>query len=265
MVVSIVRRCVVSVSSGDSDVRDRLRSGRHCTAVSSQHKAPRSAHPRKSEDYTPGNFVRSWMSGSLLWKRCWNTAKFVPGESHGCSHRKFEDHGSRCKVLLDCPTTPTVQSWFGAFRLLSVRAYEWWTAQTFSWQRLRHSSCEKVGSLHCCRLLREQYAGCFSSLAKMQSQWWWMCGTVLFCILKLALSSGIIVRPSSVVISMKINSRHYFWSALVKYSHWASVTLEINYLYKYIDALTHTSKEVGLEVNTEKTKYMSMSHHQNLG
>jgi hypothetical protein len=26
-----------------------------------------------------------------------------------------------------------------------------------------------------------------------------------------------------------------------------------------------TSKEVGLEVNTEKTKYMLMSHHQNVG
>jgi hypothetical protein len=29
--------------------------------------------------------------------------------------------------------------------------------------------------------------------------------------------------------------------------------------------LIDTSKEVGLEVNTEKTKYMSLYHHQNAG
>jgi hypothetical protein len=32
---------------------------------------------------------------------------------------------------------------------------------------------------------------------------------------------------------------------------------------KNTQALTDTSKEVGLEVNTEKTKYMLLSHHQN--
>jgi hypothetical protein len=33
----------------------------------------------------------------------------------------------------------------------------------------------------------------------------------------------------------------------------------------FTEALIDTSKEVGLEVNTEKTKYMLMSHHQNAG
>jgi hypothetical protein len=34
---------------------------------------------------------------------------------------------------------------------------------------------------------------------------------------------------------------------------------------KNIEALIGASKEVGLEVNTEKTKYMLLSHHQNAG
>jgi hypothetical protein len=32
-----------------------------------------------------------------------------------------------------------------------------------------------------------------------------------------------------------------------------------------METLIDTSKEVGLEVNTEKTKYMLLSHHQNAG
>jgi hypothetical protein len=39
----------------------------------------------------------------------------------------------------------------------------------------------------------------------------------------------------------------------------------INTIKKNIEALTATSKEAGLEVNTEKTKYMLMSHHQTAG
>jgi hypothetical protein len=34
---------------------------------------------------------------------------------------------------------------------------------------------------------------------------------------------------------------------------------------KNTPTLIHTSKEVGLEVNTDKTKYMFLSHHQNAG
>jgi hypothetical protein len=39
----------------------------------------------------------------------------------------------------------------------------------------------------------------------------------------------------------------------------------INTIQKNIEALLEASREVGLEVNTEKTKYMVMSHHQNSG
>jgi hypothetical protein len=39
----------------------------------------------------------------------------------------------------------------------------------------------------------------------------------------------------------------------------------IDTIKKNTEALIDTSKEVGLEVNTEKSKYMLLSHHQNSG
>jgi hypothetical protein len=39
----------------------------------------------------------------------------------------------------------------------------------------------------------------------------------------------------------------------------------IHTIKKNIETLIDDSKEVGVEVNTEKTKYMLLSHHQNAG
>jgi hypothetical protein len=39
----------------------------------------------------------------------------------------------------------------------------------------------------------------------------------------------------------------------------------IDTIKKNTETVTDTSKEVGLEVNAEKTKYMLLSHHQNAG
>jgi hypothetical protein len=39
----------------------------------------------------------------------------------------------------------------------------------------------------------------------------------------------------------------------------------IDTIKKNTETLIDTSKEVGLEVNTEKTKYMFLAHHQNAG
>jgi hypothetical protein len=39
----------------------------------------------------------------------------------------------------------------------------------------------------------------------------------------------------------------------------------INIIKKNAETLLYASKEIGLEVNSEKTKYMFMSHHQTAG
>jgi hypothetical protein len=41
--------------------------------------------------------------------------------------------------------------------------------------------------------------------------------------------------------------------------------VNIDTIKKNTETLTNASKEVGLEVNTEKTKYMFLSGHQNAG
>jgi hypothetical protein len=43
------------------------------------------------------------------------------------------------------------------------------------------------------------------------------------------------------------------------------VSDNINTTKKNAQTLINASKEVGLEVNTEKSKYMLLSHHQNAG
>jgi hypothetical protein len=40
---------------------------------------------------------------------------------------------------------------------------------------------------------------------------------------------------------------------------------DINNIKKNMETLIDASKEVGLEINTEKTKYMLLSNHQNVG
>jgi hypothetical protein len=44
-----------------------------------------------------------------------------------------------------------------------------------------------------------------------------------------------------------------------------SLGKNINIIKKNAEALVDASKEIGLEVNSEKTKYMFMSHHQTAG
>jgi hypothetical protein len=49
-------------------------------------------------------------------------------------------------------------------------------------------------------------------LVKMHSQWWWLCGMIVFCSWQFALPNGVIVHPVSGVFSVEINRRHYFQS-----------------------------------------------------
>jgi hypothetical protein len=46
---------------------------------------------------------------------------------------------------------------------------------------------------------------------------------------------------------------------------WNTSADDVNLLGDNIDTLNDASKEVGLEVNSEETKYMSLSLHQNSG
>jgi hypothetical protein len=59
-------------------------------------------------------------------------------------------------------------------------------------------------TLRCCRYIRAQHAASYLLLAKMHSQCWWLCGRIVFCSWELVLSNGVIVHPSSIVVSEEI-------------------------------------------------------------
>jgi hypothetical protein len=86
-------------------------------------------------------------------------------------------------------------------------------------------------------------AGFCSSLAKIHNQWWWLFGTIMFCSRKLALSNGVIVHPLSVVISVEINRRNYFWNSLICYNCFRLYssclhTEPLNFFLMYINSAT---------------------------
>jgi len=66
--------------------------------------------------------------------------------------------------------------------------------------------------LRWCRFLSVWHAGSCSSLTEIQSAWWWLHWKTVFCIWEFAVSNTAIVFFVRVVVSMKTNRWHYFWS-----------------------------------------------------
>jgi hypothetical protein len=63
-------------------------------------------------------------------------------------------------------------------------------------------------------------------------------------------------------VGLKLNGTHQ----LLAYSDDVNLLGDnIDTIKKNTEILIDASKEVGLEINTEKTKYMWLSHHQNVG
>jgi hypothetical protein len=63
-------------------------------------------------------------------------------------------------------------------------------------------------------------------------------------------------------VGLKLNGTHQL---LVCADDFNLLRYNMDTIKQNTDSLTDTSKEVGLEVNTEKTKYMLLSGHQNAG
>ena len=63
----------------------------------------------------------------------------------------------------------------------------------------------------------EKMAGFYSLLVKIPSYWWCLCWKVVFYSYKFALSDSVFVFFVSLVVSMEINKRHYFWNNLHRF------------------------------------------------
>jgi hypothetical protein len=63
-------------------------------------------------------------------------------------------------------------------------------------------------------------------------------------------------------VGLKLNGTH----SLLAYADDVNLLGDnIDTVKKYTEILIDASKEIGLEINVEKTKYMLLSHHQNVG
>jgi hypothetical protein len=68
--------------------------------------------------------------------------------------------------------------------------------------------------------------------------------------------------PCFTFLAVKLNGTHQ----LLAYAEDVNLLGDnIDIIKKNMDTLIDASKAVGLEINVEKTKYMLLSHHQNVG
>jgi hypothetical protein len=62
-------------------------------------------------------------------------------------------------------------------------------------------------------------------------------------------------------LNLTLNGTHQ----LLAYADDVNLLEDIDTIKKNTETLIDSSKEVGLEINVERTKYMLLSHHQNAG
>ena len=186
--VSTVRRWVAHFSCGDTNVKDKPRSGQPCTGChTTKRRASRSAHPRESADYDYE--TRDKRSTLTATSRRWLSWRL-----------EFPESGQRRIQPFSCNTTTPgpIPVWipWSTLPIMGGLSYHThcivriWPLLTSicsgRWKmdcvdnislatRPRRTRCETVGHFRWCRFLRVQHAGSCSSLAKVYSQWWWLC------------------------------------------------------------------------------------------
>ena len=110
--VSTVRRLVARFSSGDSDVKDKPRSGRPRTAVTPRNEERLDQLIRANRRNTTRELRKELNIGCNALEAIVATleyrklcARWVPQRQ---APYQFEDRGAHCQSWVDCLTTPTV-------------------------------------------------------------------------------------------------------------------------------------------------------------
>ena len=100
----------------------------------------------------------------------------------------------------------------------------WWLLNVYGDQTVDVSmvkwlvACLSIGnngSIPLVQIFMEQHAGSCTSLLKIHSPCWWLCGKTVFCSCKFALSNSVIVLFVSVFAFMEINWRHTFGATCI--------------------------------------------------
>ena len=163
--------------------------------------------------------LEHWWEGDWILTaattRLWPCGHICVG---GSSRGVWDGHGSADETQV-CNWIPPCEKNGAHWHSLMLAEYWWrpnpWIVGVSTVSRgWCISTVVTVGHLCLCKLLWAWHAGFCSLLAKMH-RWWWR--QRMFYSWEFAQSNSVIVDFISVVVSMEINGRHYFWSDLYVY------------------------------------------------